>query len=264
MPDAAQRIRDALAGKYDAPIRLDPAANRADTRASGGHADALQPDILLRLQTGDERVSTAEEEHILRKAQQIVARRLAVRAEEKAREAERRQLEALQAELAPLAMQQDEPTAQAPATDPRTVLPPTHSLYIPRPNPDINPVAMNPQRAQDAAAAHKWYSLSLSLSHTHTHTHKHTHTNTPHTQERGRPLGGAADTSHSTSGSRRRGCSYFGRTQCDASCRGHPGEAKCVQMGAGEKGGAYPLSVWCPDLWATAGVCVCVCVCARA
>jgi len=181
MPDAAQRIRDALAGKYDAPIRLDPAANRADTHASGGHADALQPAILLRLQTGDERVSTADEEHILRKAQQIVARRLAVRAEEKAREAERRQLEALQAEVAPLAMQLDEPTAQALATDPRTLLPPTHSLYIAPPNPDINPVAMNPQRAQDAAAARKWYTLSLSLSLSLSHTHTHTHTHTPHT-----------------------------------------------------------------------------------
>jgi len=204
MPDAALRIRDALSGKYDAPIRLDPAANRADTHASGGHADALQPAILLRLPTGDERVSTAEEEQILRKAQQIVARRLAVRqAEKEAREAERRQLEAPQEEEAPLAMQQDEPTAQAPATDPRTLLPPTHSLYIPPANPDNNPnVAMNPQRAQDEAAARKWYTR------TQTHTHTHTHT---HTQEHGRPVGGSADTSHSSSGSRRRGCSYFGR-----------------------------------------------------
>ena len=136
-PDA-QRIRDALAGQYDAPIRLDTADGRAGTHASGEHADALHPAAVVRLPTGDERVGTAEEDKILRKAKQIAARRLQRVHAQEAQEAERQRLAAIEEEAARFAMQQDEPPAEPPA-------------------PHINQnVAMNPDRAQKNSIMRKW------------------------------------------------------------------------------------------------------------
>ena len=89
-------IKRALAGLYDAPIAIGLGGEHRTADAQDDGAQRIGSSAAVRLPSGDARVSTADEEKILRKAQEIARRRL----EHEAQLTERRRLEELEKQAA--------------------------------------------------------------------------------------------------------------------------------------------------------------------